>query len=281
MDSQPSNIQSQPPARVGVIGAGRMGLSMISHLCAKGFQVWACESDSSKHDKIKQLGAQIATLSELSKAVEFVLICVGFDHEVQALVHPSGEMLGLLEQDAIVAVLSTVHPHSMVKMVELSQAYPVHIVDATVCRGGRAADKGELLSFVGAEAGVFERLKPVVMSYSSDVVHSGGVGTAQAAKAANNLIMWACLVANHEGLALAKRYGVDVEQLRLALLGSTAANAPLQNWGDQSMAWADDDMEIVAEMAKNANISLPQSGLVRELCRALKPKRYDLDRYGV
>jgi 3-hydroxyisobutyrate dehydrogenase len=65
------------------------------------------------------------------------------------------------------------------------------------------------------------------------------------------------------------------------LLGSTASNAPLLNWGDQSMSWADDDMEIVAEMAKEVNIALPQSGLVRELCRALKPRRYDLDRYGV
>ena len=47
------------------------------------------------------------------------------------------------------------------------------------------------------------------------------------------------------------------------------------------MAWAEDDMEKVAEMAKDANIALPQSGLVRELCRTLKPKRYDLDRYGI
>jgi 3-hydroxyisobutyrate dehydrogenase-like beta-hydroxyacid dehydrogenase len=267
--------------KVGVVGAGRMGMSMIGHLCKKGFEVVVCESDPSKHEKIRQLGAQTASLSGMAGRVEFVLICVGFDHQVQELVHPDGEMLSHLAPSAIVAVLSTVHPNSMLKMVALAKEHDVYIVDATVCRGGRAADKGELLTFIGADAHIFDRLKPVVSSYSSDVVHSGGVGTAQAAKAANNLIMWACLVANHEGLALAKRYGVNTEQLRLALLGSTASNAPLLNWGDQSMAWADDDMEIVAEMAKEVNLSLPQSGLVRELCRSLKPKRYDLDRYGV
>jgi|GEM_PF-531998 len=266
---------------VGVVGAGRMGMSMIGHLCCKGFSVLACELDEGKHEKIKQLGARVTTIQSMAQSVEFVLICVGFDQQVQDLLDPRGEMLQHLQADAIVAVLSTVHPHSMLKMLDLAKDYPVHIVDATVCRGGRAADKGELLSFIGAEPPIFERLKPVVMSYSSDVVHSGGLGTAQAAKAANNLIMWACLVANHEGLALAKRYGVNVEQLRVALLGSTASNAPLLNWGDQSMSWADDDMEIVAEMAKEVNIALPQSGLVRELCRALKPRRYDLDRYGV
>ena len=46
------------------------------------------------------------------------------------------------------------------------------------------------------------------------------------------------------------------------------------------MAWAEDDMEIVSEMAAECGISLPQTGLVREICRSLKPRRYDLDKYG-
>jgi 3-hydroxyisobutyrate dehydrogenase len=92
--------------------------------------------------------------------------------------------------------------------------------------------------------------------------------------------MWACLVADHEGLALAQRYGLDVETLRSALLGSSAANNALANWGAQTMAWAEDDMAIVAEMAARCGLSLPQSGVTREICRALKPQRYRLDRYG-
>ncbi len=50
--------------------------------------------------------------------------------------------------------------------------------------------------------------------------------------------------------------------------------------GKQSMAWAQDDMAIVAEMAEDCGISLPQSGLVREICRTLKPRRYKLEEYG-
>jgi 3-hydroxyisobutyrate dehydrogenase-like beta-hydroxyacid dehydrogenase len=47
------------------------------------------------------------------------------------------------------------------------------------------------------------------------------------------------------------------------------------------MAWAEDDMEIVQRMAHDAGVALPQAGLNRELCRALKPKRFQLDEYGV
>ena len=112
------------------------------------------------------------------------------------------------------------------------------------------------------------------------VIGTGRIGTAQVAKAVNNLILWACLVADHEALALAQRYGVDIDALRNALMMSSATNGPLGNWGNQTMAWAEDDMEIVGQMANDVGIGLPMSGLVREICRTLKPRRYKLEEYG-
>ncbi len=126
-----------------------------------------------------------------------------------------------------------------------------------------------------------ERLKPVLAAYSTDIVHTGAAGTAQVAKAANNLVMWSCLIANHEALALAQRYGMDTEKLRAALLMSSADNYVLRNWRVNTMAWAEDDLEIVQQMAADRGMALPQAGLNRELCRQLKPKRFKLDEYGV
>jgi 3-hydroxyisobutyrate dehydrogenase len=157
----------------------------------------------------------------------------------------------------------------------------VHVVDAPVCRGGKAADEGTLLTFVGGEAAVAERLKPVLSCYATDIVHTGPVGTGQVAKAANNMVMWSCLIADHEALALAQRYGMDPEMLREALKLSSADNYVLRNWRVNTMAWAEDDMEIVQAMAADRGMALPQAGLNRELCRQLKPKRFKLDQYGV
>ena len=149
-----------------------------------------------------------------------------------------------------------------------------------MCRGGRAADAGTLLSFVAGSPDAVERLRPVIAAYSTDIVYTGAVGTAQAAKAASNLLMWACLIANHEALALAGRFGVDVDMLREALLKTGAENGVLRNWGTSTMAWADDDLEIIQEMARQAGIALPQADVNRELCRTLKPKKFQLDDYG-
>ena len=266
---------------VGVIGAGRMGQPIIGHMVRKGFTVVAYDTDEGKREAVARLGAGWAeSPAALARASAAVLVCVGYDQQLRDLVSAGG-LLKDLPRGAIVAVLSTVHPRTVQELADVAEPFGVHVVDATVCRGGRAADEGTLLSFVGGTADVVERLTPVLACYSTDVVHTGGVGTAQVAKAANNLVMWACLIANHEALALAKRFGVDEERLRGALLKSSADNYVLRNWGTNTMAWAEDDMDLVQTMAHDAGVGLPQAGLNRELCRTLKPKRFRLDEYGV
>lgn len=261
---------------VGVIGAGRMGLPIIGHLARKGFRTLACDVDPQKREKVEKAGASwCVSGAALACDSDFILICVGFDREVRGLLEKD---LAEAKPGAVCAILSTIHPRTV---QELAKASPVTLIDSTVCRGGDAADRGTLLSFVGGPPEVVARITPVLQAYSSDVVHSGPVGSAQVAKAVNNLIMWACLVADHEGLALAQRYGVDVEGLRKALGMSSAANSALEKWGTQTMAWAEDDMAIVAEMAADCGIALPQAGVTREICRSLKPRRFRLEDYGV
>ncbi len=264
-----------------MIGAGRMGQPMIGHLVKKGFEVAAHDIDEGKRSAVESRGGRWeADLGELARSCEAILVCVGYDRELRQLLAADG---GLKEMPAgcIVAILSTVNPETVMELAALGAPRGVHVVDSTVCRGGKAADEGTLLSFVAGDAAVVARLTPVLSAYSTDIVHTGKVGTAQVAKAANNMIMWSCLIANHEALALAHRHGMDAGALREALKLSSADNYVLRNWGVNTMAWAEDDMAIVQSMAAGKGIALPQAGLNRELCRALKPKRFKLDEYGI
>lgn len=267
--------------KVGMIGAGRMGQPMIGHLARKGFDICAYDIDPAKQAAVEGRGGRWEPdLAALARGCDVILICVGFDRDLRALMAPEG---GLKEarRDTLIAILSTVHPRTIVELAEMGAKRGLHVVDSTVCRGGKGADQGTLLSFIGGEPAVFERLKQVVSAYSSDIVHTGPAGTAQVAKAANNMVMWSCLIANHEALALAQRFGMDPERLREALKMSSADNYVLRNWRENTMAWAEDDMEIVQAMAAQQGIGLPQAGLNREICRTLKPKRFKLDEYGV
>jgi len=274
-------VPSQAVKTVGLIGAGRMGMPLVGHLVKKGFSVSVYDVDGTKKAGVEGRGARWAeSVRRLGEDSQAILVCVGYDDQLRDLLAKSGE-LGRLAAGTIVAILSTVHPRTVVELAKLAGERGVHVVDTTVCRGSWAADEGTLLSFVGGEPGVVEQLRPVLSAYSSDIVHTGSVGTAQVAKAANNMIMWSCLIANHEALALAKRFGMDPDALREALLISSADNQVLRNWGKNTMAWAEDDMDIVQKMAAERGLGLPQAGLNREICRTLKPKRFKLDEYGV
>jgi 3-hydroxyisobutyrate dehydrogenase-like beta-hydroxyacid dehydrogenase len=274
-------MSSRAIKTVGVIGAGRMGQPIIGHLARKGFDVAVHDIDPARRAAVEQRGGRWQPDAPgLARASEVVLICVGFDRDLRELLSPAGG-LGEVAPGTIVAVLSTVQPRTVVELSRGAAERGVHVVDTTVCRGGKAADEGTLLSFVGGNPEIVERLRPVIAAYSTDIVHTGEVGTAQVAKAANNLVMWACLIADHEALALAQRYGMEVETLRKALQLSSADNYVLRNWRVNTMAWAEDDMEIVQQMAAERGISLPQAGLNRELCRSLKSKRFRLEEYGV
>jgi 3-hydroxyisobutyrate dehydrogenase-like beta-hydroxyacid dehydrogenase len=268
------------PKVVGMVGAGRMGQPMIGHLARKGFDVRVHDIDAAKRAPVEKLGGRWEPdAAALARACPVILVCVGFDRELRELLAENGPLRDAA-RDTIIAVLATVHPKTMGELAESVRARGVHVVDAPVCRGGKAADEGTLLTFVGGDAALAERLKPVLSCYATDIVHTGPVGTGQVAKAANNMIMWSCLIADHEALALAQRYGMDPEMLREALQLSSADNYVLRNWRVNTMAWAEDDMEIVQAMAADRGMALPQAGLNRELCRQLKPKRFKLDQYG-
>lgn len=262
---------------VGVVGAGRMGLPIIGHLAHKGFRTLVHDVDAGKRKAVEERGAHwAADNGALAAEADVVLVCVGYDEELRQLFP---QLARKARAGAIHAVLSTVNPKT-VQALAASAPKGIAVVDATMCRGGRAADEGTLLCFVGGDSATVERLKPVLGAFASDIVHTGPAGSAQVAKAANNLILWACLVADHEALALASRFGLDVDKLRKALEISSASNDALAKWGTQTMAWAEDDMAIVAEMAREHGLELPQSEVTREICRSLKPRRYQLDKYG-
>src|SRR3954464_14868955 len=150
---------------IGVVGAGRMGLPIIGHLVRAGFRTLASDSDAKKKAEVERRGA--TWQPDLSAQCDVILVCVGFDREV-------GELLerGLKPRAGhIGAVLSTVHPKTVQELA--AKANGMHVIVSTVCRGGEAADKGTLLSFVGGPPDVVARITPVLRAYSADVVHTG------------------------------------------------------------------------------------------------------------
>src|SRR5882724_9490847 len=118
---------------VGVVGAGRMGTPIIGHLVRKGFATRACDLDAARASPVKKLGAQwAASPQSLAAESDAILVCVGFDRQVQELLAQGGP-LRRARPGTIVAILSTIHPNTVQKLAKECASAGLHVVDSTVC----------------------------------------------------------------------------------------------------------------------------------------------------
>ncbi len=254
--------------RIGIVGVGRMGLAMAKHLLHHGYRVAACDLDKKQCDAARAAGADIVgTPAELGKLARFVIIGVGYDEEVHAVMLGEHGLLDALAAGSIIAISSTCTPENVKALDARAREKKVDVLDAPICRGARAADEGTLLALVGGKPDVFERARPIYRTFCSDIAHLGDVGAGQCGKAMNNFLLWVNGMALIEAGRLSEANGMDLVKLRQALLMSSGASDALKNWENVSFTWALKDMQIVSKMADKAGLALPLAGAIKELVK--------------
>ena len=254
--------------RVGIVGAGRMGLAMLRHLVKKGYAVTVCDINDKQREVARGLGATVvSTPAEVGKASDIVILGVGYDDEVEDVVFGNNGLFESMPRGSIIAVSSTAKPDNMKALAERVAVKGIEVMDAPICRGRFAADSGTLLALVGGKPEVVERARPVYATFASDFVHLGEVGNGQVGKAINNMMLWFNACGVMEAGRLAEKTSVDMVKLRDALLTSSAASDSLKEWDRVSFTWAMKDMQIVSDMTDKAGLSLPLTGAIREVVK--------------
>ncbi len=259
---------------VGIIGVGKMGLPIARHLLARGFEVCAFDLEPSLIAGAERLGATgCASAGQVAAQSELVIVVVGFDSEVLGVFSAEDGILNGARDGAVIAVASTVYPETMPRLDRLARGTgkALRVIDIPICRGEPAAEAGTLLLLGGGDAAVFEACRPAFECFASDIELLGGLGAGQVGKMINNLLLWACVSANYEGLKLGEALGLDSEVLRKALLKSSGRNWALETWlQPRPMPWAEKDMSIVMHEADLCRLSLPLAGVVKEVIKGIK-----------
>ena len=261
--------------RVGIVGLGKMGFPMARHLRKAGFEVAACDVDAAARAQAASAGVKVvASPKAVAAESDFIIVVVGFDSEAEAVVLGNDGISSAPRPGMIVGIASTVAPRTMHKLAGKLSESGIVLLDMPITRGEPAAEAGKLLTMVGGDAAAFEACKPALSSFASSIYHVGDLGAGQVGKMVNNLILWACISANHEAFRLAKALNVDPERLRTALLDSSAGNWALQTRPEeQPMPWAEKDMRIVLTEADRLRISVPLCGVVTEVVKSVKFER--------
>lgn len=261
--------------RVGIIGLGKMGLPMARHLRKGGFTVTGCDRSEAARAAAQAAGVAVAASPrEVAAASDFVITVVGFDSEALDVLLGKDGIIESARPGLIVGIASTVAPRTMERMAKRLDGSGVVLLDMPLTRGEPAAEAGKLLVMAGGDAKAFEACKPALQCFASSIFHIGELGAGQVGKMVNNLILWACISANDEGMKLAQRLGVDRERLREALLQSSASNWALETKPEeQPMPWAEKDMRIVLTEADRLRLSVPLCGVITEVVKTVKFER--------
>jgi len=117
---------------------------------------------------------------------------------------------------------STIKPSASREIFQRFQEVGVSALDAPVSGGDIGAKNGTLAIMVGGEAESLEKVMPVFEAIGKKITHVGAAGAGQVAKAANQIMVAAQMVAEAELMLFAQKSGVDVARVIEAIRGGAA-----------------------------------------------------------
>jgi 3-hydroxyisobutyrate dehydrogenase len=208
--------------KAAFIGLGAMGAPMAGHLKSKGLLTAVGNRSQAKADALAaELGVDAPGLAAIAASCDVIALCVSADADVIGVVEA---LVPSLRKGAIVVDHSTVAPATAKKAAQLLADVGADFLDAPVSGGVEGAKNGKLSVMVGGNADVVERARPVLEAYAARVTHMGAVGSGQATKAVNQVLVAGIAHAVTEGLALGEALGLEAERLLPTLAAGAAGN---------------------------------------------------------
>lgn len=130
---------------------------------------------------------------------------------------------------------------------------------------------------IGGEQDAFEKAKPVWDALAGRATLMGPSGAGQATKMINQVLVATGVAVLAEACALAERAGIDAAKIPQALAGGRADSKQLQEMFPKMVASEFSitgraalmlkDLELIHDLARNVNASLPVTAGVTELFR--------------
>lgn len=215
--------------KAAFIGLGAMGAPMAGHLHAKGLLVAVGNRTQARADALaKELDVAAPDLAGIAASADVIALCVSADADVISVVEA---LAPSLKKGSIVVDHSTVSPATAKRAARMLADVGSDFLDAPVSGGVEGAKNGKLSVMVGGDAGVLERARPVLEAYGARVTHMGAVGSGQATKAVNQVLVAGIAHAVTEGLALGEALGLEADRLIPTLAAGAAGNWFLEKRG--------------------------------------------------
>ena len=263
--------------KVGFIGLGAMGKPMAKQLLKAGLTLTVTDVMEAPIKELAALGAEAKNNAAEVAAVSDI-VCSSLPNSAilrQVSLGPGG-VLEVLKTGAMHIDLSSVEPALVWEMAGHYQNKGCHFLDAPVSGGVAGAEAATLTIMAGGTEEEFLRAQEVLKFIGRKIFHTGAVGSGQALKLVNNLLLGASMAATAEALALGCKLGLDPQLMYDIISQSSGRCYALEMKGKNFIiprqfapGFAVDlqfkDLELAVSTAKNLTVPLPMGNMAQQL----------------
>ena len=262
--------------KLGFIGLGLMGAPMARNLVKAGFHVTVHNRSRGPADALATEGAVAASSPrEVATDSEIVFTSLPDTPDVEAVILGAHGVLAGGHPGLLVVDHSTIRPTAARAIAERLEAAGIDFLDAPVSGGDVGARDGTLSIMVGGKAEALERARPALEAMGKTITHVGDSGAGQVAKACNQTMVGAQMVAMAELLVLAQASGVDPRRVWEAIRGGAAqcwtldVKPPRLFRGERGPGFKAHmmlkDLGIILETAKAYGAPMPSTAVHQQL----------------
>jgi 2-hydroxy-3-oxopropionate reductase len=266
--------------KVGYIGLGLMGKPICRNIMKAGFPLVVHNRSRAAMDELAAVGAQTAaTPAEVARQVDIVFTNLPDSPDVEKVVLGENGILSGCHGGLIFVDNSTIKPATARLIAEKLAEHGIGALDAPVSGGEIGAINGTLTIMVGGDENALATVRPVFEAMGKTITHIGGPGSGQIAKAANQIMVSAQMIAMGELLVFAQKAGADPRKVVEAIKGGSAqcwtldVKPPRLFAGNRTPGFKArmqaKDLNIILETAREYTIPLPATSLGSQLFNAM------------
>lgn len=267
-------------ASIGWVGVGKMGLPMVVLARKAGFDVTAYDRSAERLALASAEGIAAADNAAVAAAGKDVVIAsLPDDKALRGAMFGADGIVAAMVPGAVLVETSTVSAEISAELAAAAEAAGVQYLRVPVSGNASIAHTGALTCFVSGPKAAFERVRPVIASFTRAQTYLGGAEEARYAKLAVNLMIAVSAGMMAESLALARKGGIAWQDI-LNVLDDSAIASPMVKYKTAPLRRRDfessfscrqmaKDLDLILGAGHHVEVPLPLAAHMREVYGSL------------
>ncbi len=216
--------------KIGFVGVGIMGKSMVRNLMKAGYEVAIYTRTKSKAEDVI---AEVAVWRDTVKACvadrDVVITIVGYPKDVDEVYLGEEGIIACAPKGAYLIDMTTSSPKLAVRIYDAAKEAGLSAIDAPVTGGDSGAKAGTLTILAGGDKEAFDACRPVFEAMGKNINYEGKAGNGQHTKMCNQIAIAGAIAGACEALSYAKGVGLDAQTMLDSISTGAAGSAQMSN----------------------------------------------------